>query len=121
MVTRLVEDYRSGANRFDKLGEGLWEARDDGDLVGVCGLNLDPFAAAEERTGRVRRLYVLPEWRRLGIASELVDLVEEQAEQRFAVLTAFTTDSGAAAFYRARGYEPVVGVVKRSFQLRLDS
>src|SRR5438876_6602699 len=57
-VRRLVEEWSSGANRFDRPGEALFGARVGGQWVGVCGVNVDPYAA-EERVGRVRHLYVL--------------------------------------------------------------
>lgn len=119
LVARLVADYQSGSNRFDREGEGLWAARDDSSLVGVCGLNQDPFAAASEEAGRVRRLYVLQPWRRLGVASLLLDEVEAMAHRHHRILTAYTADPVAGAFYRARGYQTVTEVAKRSFQLSL--
>ncbi len=119
MVARLVETFQNGANRFDREGEGLWEARDQAQLVGICGLNVDPFADAVEQAGRVRRLYVSPERRRRGVASRLLDQVEEFARRHHEIVTAFTTDPQAAALYRSRGYRSVVGVTKRSFQLDL--
>ncbi|MCP4964888.1 MAG: GNAT family N-acetyltransferase [bacterium] len=120
MVDQLVTDFVSGANRFDQLGEGLWVAEEHHRLIGVCGLNQDPFARSEENAGRVRRLYVIPQWRKKGAASQLADAVELHARKHFALLTAFTSDPAARAFYEARGYETVVGVNKRSFQLCLN-
>jgi GNAT superfamily N-acetyltransferase len=119
MVLRLVEDFRSGRNRFDKIGEALWAVHAGPALVGVCGLNRDPFASPDERAGRVRRLYVMPEWRRLGVATALLSDVIAMARDNFATLTAFTTAHTAGAFYRAHGFEPVTGVARRSFEMRL--
>lgn len=121
LVARLAADYRADKNRFDGPGEGLWAARRDGVLIGVCGLNQDPFAEPAELAGRVRRLYVRPECRRQGVAAALLDAVEEQARSHFAILAAFTTDERAQAFYRGRGYETITGVTKRSFQLVCSS
>jgi GNAT superfamily N-acetyltransferase len=70
IVRRLVEEWASGANRFDRPGEVLLGAWLDGQLVGVCGLNVDPYAA-QERVGRVRHLYVLSALRRLGVGRRL--------------------------------------------------
>ena len=39
MVRRLVHEWETGTNRFDKPGEALFGAWLDGRLVGVCGLN----------------------------------------------------------------------------------
>ena len=43
-VRRLVDEWRSGANRFDRPGEVLFAARAGDDVIGVCGLNIDPHA-----------------------------------------------------------------------------
>jgi len=121
MVLRLVEEFCSGRNRFNKTGEALWVVHVDAVLVGVCGLNRDPFAPPDERAGRIRRLYVAPEWRRRGVATALVGEVTATARENFATLTAFTTAPAAGAFYRAHGFKPVTGVTRRSFEMRLAS
>src|ERR1700730_5121053 len=56
-VRRLVEEWESGANRFDRRGEVLFVARVGDEVVGVCGLNVDPHAG-DPAIGRVRHLYV---------------------------------------------------------------
>ena len=119
MVATLTDSFHSGANRFERTGEGLWEARVQHDLVGVCGLNIDPFADDAENAGRVRRLYVLPGHGRNGVASTVLDQVERHARGHHDILAVFTTDRRAQALYRSRGYTPVAGVTKRSFQLNL--
>ena len=68
-VRRLVDEWANGANRFDRPGESLFAAWVGGRLVGVCGLNVDPYAR-DERIGRVRHLYVLSAFRRLGVARQ---------------------------------------------------
>lgn len=67
-VRRLVEEWTSGANRFDQPGAALFVASIDGAVVGVCGLNVDPYAA-RAGVGRVRHLYVLAPYRRRGAGS----------------------------------------------------
>ena len=64
-VRRLVDEWTSGTNRFDRPGESLFVARIAGEAVGVCGLNADPYAAAPG-IARVRHLYVLSAHRRCG-------------------------------------------------------
>ena len=53
-VRRPVEEWVSGANRFDRRGEALFGLWTDGRLVGVCVVNVDPYSA-DTRVGRVRR------------------------------------------------------------------
>jgi hypothetical protein len=64
-VRRLAEEWADGTNRFDRPGEALLAAWMDGALIGVCGLNVDPYAG-EPTIGRVRRLYVLRRLRGRG-------------------------------------------------------
>jgi len=84
-VRRLFDEWTAGTNRFDRPGEALFAARLGDRLIGVCGLNIDPYAAAPN-VGRVRRLYVLTAYRRLGAARHLVLAVLEAARGRFDVL-----------------------------------
>ncbi|MBD7971056.1 GNAT family N-acetyltransferase [Paenibacillus sp. Sa2BVA9] len=58
-LERLVTDYGTGTNTFDKNGEALFLVLKNSEIVGVCGLNQDPFSDSK-KVGRVRRLYVSP-------------------------------------------------------------
>jgi GNAT superfamily N-acetyltransferase len=100
-MKRLCEDWASGANRFDAAGEALFLAFADDQVVGVCGLNRDPYAH-DRRTGRVRRLYVLPAHRRSGIGRALLEAVIAHARDHFDLLRVRT--EAADAFYVARGF-----------------
>jgi ribosomal protein S18 acetylase RimI-like enzyme len=107
-VRRLVEEWRSGANRFDRPGEALFAARAGDDLVGVCGLNVDPYAD-DPRVGRVRHLYVLAAYRRAGVGEQLVTDVIETARRHFGRLHLRTTSAAAARFYERLGFRPTPG------------
>ena len=100
-VKRLCEEWVSGANRFDGPGEALFLAVADGRVVGVCGLNRDPYAH-DARTGRVRRLYVLPAHRCSGAGQALLDAVIVHARGHFDSLRVRTDAAGE--FYTARGF-----------------
>ena len=103
-IMRLVEDHRSGANRFDRRGELLLVARaEDGTVLGVCGLN----AAARAGVGRVRRFYVLPAVRSRGIGAALLEQIVSAARLHFTALELRTSDPRAAAFYVAHGFQAV--------------
>ena len=100
-VTRLVEDYQIGTNRFEQRGELLLVARAaDGIVLGVCGLN----ATAQPSIGRVRRFYVLPTMRSQGIGAALLERIVKAARSHFTTLELHTDDPRAAAFYGRHGF-----------------
>ena len=108
LVRRLVDEWTSGANRFDRLGEALFAAEIEGKVVGVCGLNVDCYTT-EPRTGRVRHLYVLMNHRGQGIGSRLVEAVVAAARGNFDRLRLRTDNPQAAAFYAHFGFQPTLG------------
>jgi GNAT superfamily N-acetyltransferase len=102
-LRRLVEEWESGDNRFDRPGEALFAAVEGGRVVGVCGLNFDPYFSAG-RVGRVRHLYVAAEFRRRGIGTELVAAVIMTARGTFDRLRLRTGSESAAGFYESLGF-----------------
>ena len=106
-IVRLRDDWLAGENRFDDDGAALYEARSDR-LVGIGGLNVDPYAGDPE-VGRVRHLYVLPEARRRGVASAIVTHVVERARGCFGELRLRTYREDAAALYAFCGFRAVPG------------
>lgn len=102
-VRRLADKWSSGGNRFDRPGEALFAAWIGGRMVGVCGLNVDPYAGGP-RIGRVRHLYVLSAYRRLGLGQRLVVEVIEAARARFASLRLRTANPAAARLYERLGF-----------------
>jgi GNAT superfamily N-acetyltransferase len=101
---RFVRRLVAGDNRFDRPGEALFAASAGGRVIGVCGLSYDPFAGSPD-VGRVRRLYVLPEYRQQGVGRRLVDEVVSAARGHFRRLRLRTNADGADQFYRALGFE----------------
>jgi ribosomal protein S18 acetylase RimI-like enzyme len=71
--------------------------------VGVCGLNVDPYAD-DPRTGRVRHLYVMVAHRRSGIGEQLIADVVEAANGRFARLHLLVPNPHAARLYERMGF-----------------
>jgi GNAT superfamily N-acetyltransferase len=120
LVRRLADEWAAGVNRFDWPGEALFAAWADGRLVGVCGLNIDPYAA-NQRIGRVRRLYVLSAFRRLGIGRRLVEAVLEAAQGRFASLRLRTGSPEAAAFYEGLGFRRRIGMPDCTHSLEFET
>jgi GNAT superfamily N-acetyltransferase len=108
-VLRLVEDWDSGQNRFAGPGEVLFAALSGSRVVGVCGLNADPYTATPG-VGRVRRLYVLAAFRRSGVGRQLMRAVIAAARAHFTLLRLRTENEAAAQFYEGLGLQLCVGV-----------
>ena len=117
-VGRLADEWAAGTNRFDQPGEALFIARVGGLIIGVCGLNADPYTA-DVATGRVRRLYVLPAYRGRGIGGQLVRSVLAAAAGRFRRLRVRTESLEASRLYQRLGFQPVVSVVDCTHVLEL--
>ena len=113
MLDRLNDNYQSGANAFNRSGEALFGLERMGQLVGVVGLNIDPYFNDSD-IGRVRHLYVHPAFRRSGVGRVITEAIEAHATGRFTRLQLFTSADAAARFYEALGYSVVSGVEKVS-------
>lgn len=72
LVQRTIDDWNSGANRFSQTGEGLWGLVSGTELIGIGGLNIDPYVA-NAGIGRVRHLYIRRAYRRKGCATLLMN------------------------------------------------
>ncbi|HTI89672.1 MAG TPA: GNAT family N-acetyltransferase [Puia sp.] len=107
-VQRTIDDWNSGANRFSRDGEGFWGLLAGDELIGIGGLNIDPYTN-DSATGRVRHLYIHPAWRRQGRASLLMTTIIEQARLHFHTLRLFTTNPATAAFYGKLGFQHLSG------------
>jgi GNAT superfamily N-acetyltransferase len=108
-MRRLVEDWDSGQNRFDGPGEALFAAVTGSRVMGVCGLNADPYTGTPG-VGRVRRLYVLAAFRRSGVGRQLVRAVVGTSYSHFHLLRLRTEREAAARFYESLGFQPCIDV-----------
>jgi GNAT superfamily N-acetyltransferase len=118
-VRRLADEWTSGANRFDKPAEALFITSLDGAIVGVCGLNVDPYAG-DESVGRIRRLYVLRAYRGRGIGRGLVQAVVSAATVgRFRMLRVRTESPEAGRLYERLGFHQVAGIADCTHALDL--
>ena len=82
-----------------------------GDLVGVGGISLDPYAPAPG-LARLRHLYVLEAHRRTGVARALVARLLELARPHFAMVRLRTRNAGAASLYESFGFAPASAKAK---------
>ncbi|MGM1048054.1 MAG: GNAT family N-acetyltransferase [Bacillota bacterium] len=116
-INRLINDYITGINRFQNEDEALFECRVQNRVIGICGLNRDPYS--EEVIGRVRRLYVLKEFRRYGIGRRLTEEVINTAKSHYRKLVLKTDNPNASEFYKALGFKEVMDDEKVTHYLEL--
>ena len=102
-VARLIDEWKSGANRFDGMDEQLLGAVVGCELVGVCGINHDPYFK-QEAIGRLRHLYVRKTARGTGVGSALVARLLDEGHYAFRLVRLRTDTADAAAFYEKRGF-----------------
>ncbi len=102
-LTRLIEEWQTGANRFEAQGECLMTAYLGDRLVGIGGLTRDPFAGQD--IGRLRRVYIANEARNQNIGRRLVNQLVEYATEHFRMVRLSTDNPDAAAFYLRCGFQ----------------
>lgn len=117
LITRVQQEYvvRYGGpdatpvepGEFDPPGGLFLLARDDGTAVACGGWRAHGAGSAE-----VKRMYVVPEYRRRGVGLLVLAALERTAaEAGYGSLELFTglAQPEAIAMYVAAGYEPVSG------------
>lgn len=97
------DSWESGESRFDKDGENHIVAVEGTRPVGICVLDVDPYDD-NSKTGRLRHLYVHPDFRGLTIGTILVAEIIEAASEHFEVLRLKTNDKGVSDFYIKLGF-----------------
>ena len=118
-LPRLIEEWERGVNRFSRPGEALFAAESGGQIVGVCGLNVDPYLD-DPRVGRVRNVYVLAACRGRGIGRRLVERAVAAARGHFDRLRLRGEEAGPARLYESIGFRPCAGIPNCTHILELD-
>ena len=104
IINHLIAEYRSGENRFDRPGEKLIGFVLNNEIVAVCGLNIEP---TDDRLGRIRRLYVLKDYRHRNTGTTLVRHLIGHAKKYFKGVVVNIGDLPVDGFYRSAGFSPV--------------
>jgi GNAT superfamily N-acetyltransferase len=100
----VLEDWASGENRFAKPGEQLLAARSDGHLAAIGGITRDyNFADAL----RMRRFYVLPAYRGLGLGRTLAERLLAGAREHVTWVTLRAGSAEAGRFWERLGFTAV--------------
>ncbi len=105
-IQTLVDEFETEINCFDKPGEGLFGAYRGNSIVGIGGVSVDPYDRLDV-VARVRRVFVLPTARREGVATALMQQIEEMARRHFPKIQLFTASTTASRFYVNLGYSQV--------------
>jgi GNAT superfamily N-acetyltransferase len=108
-VRRVVREWNAGINTFSGGGDALLGTYVSGQLVGICGLMVDPYTM-DPAVGRLRNLYVLPEYRGQGIGASLTRSVIALAAPAYQSLRLRAGTPQAAKFYERLGFTPTPGV-----------
>ena len=104
----LLRDDRAAFQEYLTGPNALWLAEDDHEVAGCIALR--PILALESGACEVKRLYVRPAYRGLGLAHALLDAAEEYARNagyEAIYLDTFDALTVATRFYAQRGYEPI--------------
>jgi GNAT superfamily N-acetyltransferase len=102
LVDRLVREWENGTQKFVATGECLLIARVEASLAGIGGITRDPD---DPSSLRMRRFYVLPEYRRMGVGTALVRALLDRATGRRIGVHVGLPD--AFPFWQAMGFVPV--------------
>lgn len=102
-MAALAEQWGDDGAAFAEPG-ALFAAYVEGDLAGVGGVT--PQSGLVEPAMRMRRLYVAPAFRRLGVGQTLAGAMIQQGLQAAHLLTANAQASDSAPpFWEAMGFE----------------
>jgi GNAT superfamily N-acetyltransferase len=104
-IERLVTELANHPSQYEGQGVALLGGYALGQLVAIGGFSADPYTT-EQGLGRLRRVYVLPAWRGMGVGRHLVRTLEAQAAETYRALVLRTDTAAAARFYEALGYAP---------------
>jgi GNAT superfamily N-acetyltransferase len=105
-VDRLVSEWRDGTNRFTATGELFLGAFNGEKLIGFGGINIDHYAV-RPNIGRIRHLYVAPEYRRLGVGEAILGQLMALTCGLFDRIRLRTDTTEAARFYERQGFQSV--------------
>ena len=106
-LTTLEQEWQTGANRFSAPGEGLFGGFKGTDLIAIGGLNRDPFLN-DPTVGRIRRVYVRADSRRLGVGTQLVKQLLAEARPHFQSVRLRAVTPDAARLYETLGFRPIL-------------
>ena len=110
-IQKLIDEYDNGKNRFDKKGELLLIIELDNQVIGIGGLNIEPYLN-EDQVGRIRNIYIHPKHRGKKLGEQLVQILIEQSKKDFKLLRLLTENPIADHLYQKIGFNKITGLYK---------
>ena len=101
-IESLTRRWNDGSDRYSLEGEIFVAAFDGDDLLGVGGLNRDPYL--NDGSGRLRHVYIREAARGRGVGRQLVDHLLDHAQLHFPRVRLRAADTAAGQFYDAIGF-----------------
>ncbi|QIO73813.1 GNAT family N-acetyltransferase [Rhizobium leguminosarum] len=101
-IARLIDEWSTGAVRFDRDGERLLGAYADEVLAGIGGMTVE---TAMSGVLRMRRFYISPAMRGRGIGRMLAMALLDHASSFCTVVTVHAGNDGAARFWESLGFQ----------------
>ena len=105
-LIRLVNEWGNGKNRFEGEHEELYKVILDGEIIGIGGINKNPYIE-DEKEGRLRRFYIHPNYRKRRIGTRLIKKIIEDYKLKYEKLTLRTDNEIASRFYESLGFKKV--------------
>lgn len=102
-LIKLISEYENKINIFNKTGECLYGIFQGEKLIGIGGLNEDPYTE-NNKIGRLRRFYISKNYRRKGLGNLLLNRLLLHAEKYFKVVVLHTDSKQGDVFYNANGF-----------------
>lgn len=103
-IETLWQQWHEDGRRFDRPGEMLVVALSGGTLAGIGGITED---FVDPAWLRMRRFYVRPQYRRLGVGKAVAEHLLERALPLNRQIVLYTETPEGAAFWQALGFVPV--------------
>lgn len=105
-LSRLVNEWENGKNRFEGEHEKLYKVELNGKIIGIGGINKNPYSE-DEKEGRIRRFYIHPNYRKRKIGTRLIRKIIEDYKLKYQKLTLRTDNEIASKFYESIGFKKV--------------
>ncbi|BCC47418.1 acetyltransferase [Bacillus cereus] len=102
-LKKLINEYENELNTFNKSGECLYGIFQGEKLIGIGGLNADPYTE-NNKIGRLRRFYIAKDYRRIGLGKLLLNKLLSHTEKYFKVVVLHTDTKQGDVFYTANGF-----------------